>query len=356
MDLPRHISLHRGKLRIDFVHKKTRYRQATDFRATKSGIEAAIKQRDALYERVRFGSKPVDSEVRENLFYDAAGKFLQKQKTLGRQNSTLEGYQGSLNKFWHPLNGRLIQHITRNDLIDLDESIEWSNSRTHKNALTALRGVFRYAMSRGWIADDPTTALKNPKVEATDPDPYTQDEVARLLQVTDQGRFADYFRLAFGTGARTGELLALTWADWNGESLWINKSVVRNKLQQRTKTGKPRRVVLSRDLTRHLQGMARPINGGSIVSITGETITNAKPIVAAFREAHDNAQVRWRTGPYPWRHTYISSMLSIGVDPFLVASNVGDRVDTILTYYAKYLPIRNEVEIMHDAWDRLEKR
>ena len=49
-------------------------------------------------------------------------------------------------------------------------------------------------------------------------------------------------------------------------------------------------------------------------------------------------------------------MLSIGVDPFLVASNVGDRVDTILTYYAKYLPIRNEVEIMHDAWDRLEKR
>ena len=131
VDLPRNITLHRGKLRIAITHKKTRYRQTTDFRATQSGIEAAIKQRDALYERVRFGAKPQDSEAGENLFYDAAAKFLQKQKTLGRQGSTLEGYQSTLNKYWHPLHGKLIQHITRNDLIDLDESIQWSNSRTH---------------------------------------------------------------------------------------------------------------------------------------------------------------------------------------------------------------------------------
>ena len=112
-------------------------------------------------------------------------------------------------------------------------------------------------------------------------------------------------------------------------------------------------MLLGEDLEKYLKDMPRPIRGGYIISGSENPITNPKPIVNAFRKAHEASGVRWRTGPYPWRHTYISSMLSIGMEPQLVADNVGDLLSTIYDFYYKYLPQKDDVEIMRAAWRKL---
>lgn len=356
MDLPRNIGINSGYLRLQKIVNGKTYRLQTKLKPTQSGITAALAIRDDWLEAVRYGDNRPKTIQENHTFAECAELYLNKLLKEGRQRATLQGYQSSINNAWRSLHNESINLITSNDLITLDESFNHGSKRTRKNNLTALRGVFTYASSRGWIELDPANALKNAKTDRSDPDPYSQTETDLLLSHTDLGPYKDYFRLAFGTGARTGELLALTWDDWNGESLWISKSIVRGKLQQRTKTNKSRRVVVSKQLTTYLQQMPRPIHGGCIVSGSTKPITNAKPIVKEFKKAHEASGVRFRTGPYPWRHTYISSMLSIGIDLYMVAENVGDRQDTIETFYKKYLPIRDKVKIMHDAWELLEKR
>lgn len=350
MDLPRNIDVHRGRLRIRIQVGGKSYTESTPFQATKTGIEAAAARRDQL---IRELAKDHKNRAKSNRsFIDVAEDALMERLRVGRQRSTIAGYEDSIRSFWAALHDIPINNIERDDLIDIDNQLKLEPN-TRNNHLTALRCVFTYALTRNWIDADPTVVLKNSTSKPKAIDPYTPDEVKALFEQTDAGQFETFFRLAFGTGARTGELLALTWEDWDGEGLWINKSFVRDFLHHRTKTGNPRRVILSPDMTKHLSKLPRPIKGGYIASGSEKPYTNGKPMTAEFKRAHHVSKVRWRTGPYPWRHTYVSQMLSIGVDPFRVANNVGDRVDTIQTYYARFLPIENEVEIMHEAWRKL---
>ncbi len=355
MDLPKHIQYHYGSLRIDFVFKGKRIRETTTFQATKSGIEAAIQRRNELYEEAKFGQSKasVKQKTETKTFLECSKLHLRDLLKKGRQESTVEGYQNALSSTWSVFFDRPINSITRNELIDLDDSMQFESETTRKNHLTALRGVFRYAQSRAYIESNPAEALKNGITTRKEPEPYTQEQVKLLLAETDLGPFKDYFRIAFGTGMRTGELLALKWSDFDGQSFWVKSSIVRGKAKERTKTNKNRKVLLGEDLEKYLKNMPRPIRGGYIISGSENPITNPKPIVNAFRKAHEASGVRWRTGPYPWRHTYISSMLSIGMEPQLVADNVGDLLSTIYDFYYKYLPQKDDVEIMRAAWRKL---
>ena len=232
MDLPRNIYLHYGKLRIQISYNGKTTRETTEFEPTKSGIASAISRRNELIEQIKFGNIQQHTKSRTiKTFVKCAELHLQKQLKLGRQATTLTGYQDALSVSWSQLFDIPIDQITRDQLIELDDAIEFNSQRTRKNHLTALRGVFTYAMSRGWIESDPSNALKNGDVKRTDPNPYTNAERDLILAETDSGPFKDYFRIAFGTGARTGELLALLWDDFDGHSLWIGKSIVRGKLQ-----------------------------------------------------------------------------------------------------------------------------
>ena len=56
---------------------------------------------------------------------------------------------------------------------------------------------------------------------------------------------------------------------------------------------------------------------------------------------------------FPWRHTYASKMLSSGVDPELVANQIGDDVQTMSKYYAKYIPQPDHEDLIRNALTRI---
>ncbi len=56
-----------------------------------------------------------------------------------------------------------------------------------------------------------------------------------------------------------------------------------------------------------------------------------------WKRAHEITEVRRRLGPYPWRSTYISLMLSAGINEYDVARYVGNSPDVIRKSYHKHI-------------------
>lgn len=330
MDYPRGIRPMRGKIQIRYSVGGERYEETLDIRPTRSGIADAVRIRKERIAARRYGAPVVSYSFKE-----VAQMYLDG---LEVEHSTRNSYRDALNIHWAPLGSRDIAEITAQELIALDDAKAWSTRKTRKNALTPLRGVFNFAIARGWILANPAMALKAGKTKKAEPDPYTIDERDRILEWLDGTLAGPYYRIAFGTGMRTGELLSLTWEDFDGQSLHVARSRVRGRLKG-TKTDKPRRVLLLPEVRTVLESMVRPIHGGPIFrNQYGRPYQSGYHLNRWFRRAHDETGIRYRESPYPWRHTYASLALSSGVKPILVATQLGHRLDVLLGVYGKYLP------------------
>lgn len=327
----------RGKLQIRYTVDGERFEETLDLPDTRSGVADAVRIRKARIEARIYGTS-----IQERDFWEVAQAYLTNLKEEV-ELATYNGYRDSLNNYWKPLAGKDMATLTTAHVIALDDSIEWQHPKTRANALTPLRGTFEYARSRGWIQHNPAEALKGKKSKG-DPDPYTEEERDLLLTHLDSTLAGEYYRIAFGTGARTSELLALTWAAYDGSSLYIDRARVRGRDKGTKTENSRRRVLLHPEIVEVLNGMVRPIQGGHIIcNQYGRPYQSGYHLNKWFRKAHKATGVRYRTGPNPWRHTYASIALSDGVKPMLVARQLGDRLDTVLSRYAKYVPREDDM-------------
>ncbi len=330
MDYPTGVRLHYGKLQIRYTVDGKRYTETLDLNPTRSGIADAARIRKARIKGRKYGTS-----VESHPFEEVAQAYLDKFQGAP---STRSSYRDSLNIHWGGLLGRDVADVTVQDLIAIDDSTDWSSRKTRANALIPLRQSFRFAVQRGWIPSNPADALRADKRKSSEPDPYTQEERDALLEYLDGTLAGFYFRVAFGTGGRTGELLALTWDDYDGESLWIERSLSRRQIKD-TKTGKRRRVLLLPDTVEVIENQPRPIHGGwMFTNQYGRRYQSGYHLNRWFRKAHQQTGVRLREGPYNWRHTYASLALSAGVRPSLIAAQLGHRLDVLLSTYGKYIP------------------
>ncbi len=337
MDYPRGVRPMRGKLQIRYSVHGQKYSETLDLKQNEAGLRDAVRIRKKRIEALKFGGDSTQSRTFEEVAQAYLDAFSGAESTRGL-------YKNSLEIYWSGLAKRQMDAITFQDLLGMDDAIEWPSASTRNNALIPLRGAFRLAVGRGWCSANIAANLAESKRKSTEPDPYTAEERDTLLEFLDGTLAAFYFRVAFGTGARTGELLALTWSDYDGESLWINKARVRSRLKG-TKTDKPRRVLLLPEIVEVIESQVRPITGGPIFRTQhGRPYQSGTELNVWFRKAHEATGVRLRVdsegkpAKYPWRHTYASTALSAGVKPALIAAQLGHRLDVLLSTYGKYLP------------------
>ncbi|NED34823.1 site-specific integrase [Streptomyces sp. SID8499] len=79
----------------------------------------------------------------------------------------------------------------------------------HRTFRTALNEAVR----RGHLARNPVQLAKAPRVSEEEIEPYTVDEVKRLLRAADDRRNSARWAVALALGLRQGEALGLKWAD-----------------------------------------------------------------------------------------------------------------------------------------------
>jgi len=129
---------------------------------------------------------------------------------------TRKNYRGALERYIIPALGKLkVTEIEVRDVRRLKRTMTTAglSGTTRRYAFRVLSMVMRQAVQDRLITVSPCDAVKPPKESRQEPQALTEDEVRELLRrLTDTVAFVPAL-VAYDTGVRRGELLALAWAD-----------------------------------------------------------------------------------------------------------------------------------------------
>jgi integrase len=216
--------------------------------------------------------------------------------------------------------------------------------------------ALKTAVKWGLLKTNPADACDLPPVPQHESECMDQDGTTRFMMAAEGNWLRDVFGLAFSTGARRGELLALTWTDvdLDGGVLTIRKSLEQTKHGLRIKEPKGRKirrlnlpetaVQLLRELKAHQQE-ARRMFGFDYRSdldlifchpdgnyIRPDVVTKAARRIA---KKAGLAGVSLHT----IRHSHGSQLLSLGVPLPTVSKRLGHaNVHVTATVYSHALP------------------
>lgn len=329
------IEEHYGSIRIVFMYKGTRCREIVKLPPTKKNIAYAAQLRAEILRKITLGQFiyreyfPDSPRVERNespTFFEMAKIWIEGQTHLAY--STEKEYRGMLNRYWLPELGDLrMRDINHTKLLEVIGSINWA-AKTRNNALGPLKNIFELAHMDGIIDSNPVSRIKNAKVQKPEPDPLSLEELEIVLQwMKKEPRWLGYFEIAFFTGMRTSELIALRWGDVDFHNRLIRVQRARVRAQEKgTKTSTIRDIELSsRALSALERYKAFTLLRGEEVFIhpgTGEPIIDDRPPRLFWESALKALGLRHRAA-YQTRHTCITLWLMSGANPMWVARQVG---------------------------------
>lgn len=132
------------------------------------------------------------------------------------RENTLSGYRVAVNKHLNPGIGRhRLDKLEPEHLERLYQRMIQNGSKpatahqAHRTARTALGEAVR----RGHITENPAQLAKAPRLEEHDLEPFSVDEIRRLLTQAGKSRNSARWALALALGLRQGETLGLKWTD-----------------------------------------------------------------------------------------------------------------------------------------------
>ncbi|GAA9264997.1 hypothetical protein HpHA225_08930 [Helicobacter pylori] len=214
-----------------------------------------------------------------------------------------------------------------------------------KNTLISLNALLKsfleFCERDGFLSQNPYYAitLKNAQ-EGEKIDPFSLNEIKTILHHAPSLRLKAFLTMAFFTGLRTGEQLALTWEDidFNEKKIVINKSL--NLLGAITSPkNKPsvREVDLLEPVEKVLKELKanEPANKKMIfLSVPKRT----QEFQIMFKKLLKALNIKYRK-LYTTRHTFASLMLSQGEEAMWVSKTLGHKdLNTTYSTYSHYIP------------------
>ncbi|WRA02443.1 site-specific integrase [Helicobacter pylori] len=214
-----------------------------------------------------------------------------------------------------------------------------------KNTLVSLNSLLKsfleFCETEGFIEKSPYFAitLKNAK-EAKAIEPFSLEEVKTLIENAPSLRLKAFLTVAFLTGLRTGEQLALTWEDidFTEKKIVINKSL--NELGQIT-TPKNKPSIREVDLLEPVEKILKELKASEPANKKFVFISMPKRSTMfqrAFRSLLRALKLKDRK-LYTTRHTFASLMLSQGEEAMWVSKTLGHKdLNTTYKTYSHYIP------------------
>jgi integrase len=322
-----------GGIQIRYQVNGRAYTRWLNIAPTEASLQDAARLRRKLIEDARLGTP---EQPLERITFEDACKAYLKDVTRERKPSTADTYRRKLATHWSSLAHLELQQITLAELKKADRANTWTTQKTRKDSLSALSGVFRWAMDEGYITGNPVRLIKVGKHQKPDIDPFTHAEIAAVFPRL-RGTAAAFYALMLQTGCRTGELCALRWDDVEEDAIRIRATMWEGQ-EVPTKTSHARRVLLTQAGRAILKEHTASRFAKTYVFLT----QHANPyqvddtLTKAFRAACAAAGVRYRR-PYTLRHTYASRALTAGVEPSWLAEQMGDNIETVLRHYARWI-------------------
>lgn len=245
--------------------------------------------------------------------------------------TTLAEYRRCLFRYFVPIYGRQpINNIDYEEFLLFVARLPIRSGKTFNNVMIPMRGVFDYALRTGKITRDFTVNILSRKHQSPGPDPLEFDEVMRVLchlRGAYHPVWHNYFELAFFSGVRPSEQIALRWPDVDFKREQIRIAAARVRARDKdTKTHKIRFTDLQ---TRAVEALTRQrelswsLTGCVFINPnTGRRFSDSAAPMNTWRDVLKATQIRPR-GAKQTRHTYATLCLHAGMNPAYVSRQMG---------------------------------
>lgn len=190
----------------------------------------ARTQREVV-EKLKSLRGEIDNGITTRLSAETLQAFLRRwlndQVTPNCAPATVRSYKGVIEKH---INGRdgigyhRLREITPKILLSFQTHLRDNGvgGRTRQLIHAVLHHALRDALRQDLILRNPTDRIDAPKYKSADRKPLTLEEVKRFFAAAEGDRLEALYILATFSGIRQGELLALTWLDFDEDNLTIN--------------------------------------------------------------------------------------------------------------------------------------
>lgn len=318
-----------------------------------SGLYSTLK--DAKRDLLKFESTNNNEKniTMGKIFND----FLQKAH-LKYSPSTYEIYELYYNKYLKLLDSIKYSKVDSIQIQDFFNRLEKNTTpNVAKHCLKISRAAFNYAKKHKIIKYNIFNDIDNISVPKPDINHLTVEELINLLNECKKS-YPHYYALLYvfiGTGAREGEIFALTKNDFIKEErcLLINKQYTQRKLIHNTKTeSSNRKVYLFDELFETLEKYIETLTNDSILLFPnkkGGYIDAHNFRKRVFYKLLKLCGITKRVRLHDLRGSYIDMVLSSGLSCKFAQSQVGHaRSETTLNIYA-----RNNSDMIKSANQKL---
>jgi len=220
---------------------------------------------------------------------------------------------------------------------------KWQNSLLEKYSTTTVRRarnilsmVLKKAVANDIISKNPVEYADNILVVHDKQEPYSIDEMSEILKAST-GWLRVFLHLAFTTGMRPGELMALQWDDIDFEKrvIYLKRSISKGIIKADTLTKNHNRLVVVADFMLDMlkEYKTKSKNEWVFTSRLGTPYSESKAIINKhFKPLLEKIKVPYKTLKAT-RHTYISIMRNAGVDNDFILEIVGHSKEVSDKHY-----------------------
>lgn len=328
-----------GKLRwfIDFYVDGMRKRECVGHSKTLAKKALAKRTTEVLEER--YINKPKGGI----LFKEFAEQWLEERKAHLKRSSFAD-YKGIFDLYLIPAFGRKrLSKVAETDIENLIKDLKdrLSNKRIN-NILVPLKTLYKTAYRRKIITVNPIDGIGMLRIERTEIKPLSMEEVRLFLENVDN-LFRDYFEVAFFTGMRPSEQIALKWdnIDFNRAKINVVDARVMGEESAPKTVASRRSIDMLPPVKEALERQSKQtfLNSPYVfVSKKGSIIDIGNLRKRTWYPTLKEAGLRRRT-MYQTRHTFGTLMLSTGENPSWIARMMGHTsVEMLFKKYSGYIP------------------
>ncbi|MBH0293882.1 site-specific integrase [Helicobacter pylori] len=235
-----------------------------------------------------------------------------------------------------------LKKITKEKITQYHQAtLQLYRKNTIHNFNANLKSFLAFCESERFLSQNPFYAitLKN-ALEAKEIEPFNLEEVKTLIENAPSLRLKAFLVVAFFTGMRTGEQLALQWEDidYTEKTIKINKSL--NELGQIT-SPKNKPSIREVDLLEPVEKILKELQESEAKN--KKFVFIDMPKRSSIFQRHFKALLKDLNLKdrklYTTRHTFASLMLSQGEEPMWVSKTLGHKdLNTTYKTYSHYIP------------------
>lgn len=332
-----------GSYLLEYMYKGKRYNQTIK---ANSDHEASMKL--ALF--VSEINKGNFCDSQKMTFVELAQLFLDKYAIFNLSKKTYDDYKNRFNKYILDSFGRMkISEIKRIHIQEFSNNLvaEYNlSSKTAKNYIKLISSVFNRGVEWGLVEYNPAEKVKvprNPNKQQKKVVLYSYEELSSFLAALENLENKELqmaIQTSINTGARRGEVLALTFNDFNFDrcSIDFNKSIiaVENGTQLKdTKTGKNRQFYVSQKYIDLVSGYYKmkgyPDKSSFLFSMHPDTYSK---LFKKFLRDNNLRVINLKD----LRALHESILINKGMDIVAVAKRLGHLPSTAINYYLDQIP------------------